>query len=106
MSASAVSPSALAFSWSESLVESLQRHFLPGTGESLRPLAVGLAARAQKLQEAQTRLEDAAKENTQTHVVMKATNALLGRYQVCTQAQAQGQCSKVLGRYKQALLLW
>ncbi|XP_019743054.1 laminin subunit alpha-1 [Hippocampus comes] len=81
----AASAARLELSWSESLVESLQRHFLPGAGESLRPLAVGLAAQAQRLQEAQTRLEDAAKENARTRFVMKATNALLGRYQAAHQ---------------------
>ncbi|XP_061614328.1 laminin subunit alpha-1 isoform X2 [Phyllopteryx taeniolatus] len=72
-------------SLSESLVSSLQLLVLPSSDNRLRPLTVGLTAHIQKLQEAQTRVEDAAKENVQTHLVLNATNALISHYQATYQ---------------------
>ncbi|KAM9775357.1 laminin subunit alpha-1 isoform 2-T2 [Syngnathus typhle] len=81
----AASSARLELSLSESLLESLQRHFLPGTGNRLRLLVASLSAQVQKLREVQTRLQDAAKDNDQTHLVINATNTLRARYQAAYQ---------------------
>ncbi|XP_077410965.1 laminin subunit alpha-1 [Vanacampus margaritifer] len=72
-------------SLSESLMKLLQHQFLPGAGNRLRPVAAGLDASMQKLQEVKTRLEDAEKENVQTHLVMNATNARLSHHKAAHQ---------------------
>ncbi|XP_061661394.1 laminin subunit alpha-1 [Syngnathoides biaculeatus] len=77
-------------SLSESLVSSLQLVLLPSLDSMLRPLTATLNAHVEKLQDAQKRMEDAAKENVKTHIVKNATNALISQYQATYQNVSVG----------------
>ncbi|XP_061877295.1 laminin subunit alpha-1 isoform X1 [Entelurus aequoreus] len=71
-------------SLSESLVQSLQRDFLYSAeaGDNmLHPLTSNLTAHLEKLQEAQTYMEGASRQNNQTNVLLDTTYILLNRYQ-------------------------
>nr|XP_057915603.1 laminin subunit alpha-1 isoform X1 [Doryrhamphus excisus] len=69
-------------SLSESLIHSLQFEFLSSThaASSLRPLSANLTAHLEKLQDAQTHMEEATRRNNQTHTMLETTNTLLSRY--------------------------
>lgn len=76
-------------SLAESLVDFLQNHFLSSRAAAdnkLRPLSASLSVHMETLQCAYTHLNDAARQNTQTHTLLDTIHTLLHRYQVNTHA--------------------
>ncbi|TMS01197.1 hypothetical protein E3U43_001041 [Larimichthys crocea] len=72
-------------SLAESLVDFLQNHFLSSRAAAdnkLRPLSASLSVHMETLQCAYTHLNDAARQNTQTHTLLDTIHTLLHRYQM------------------------